>query len=126
MWSRHPNLQELTITVDKRTLDEFPRVLRASTLPALRSLKLKCENYLASGKLTCPVLEGRFEQLNEIKIEGVSMKRNALDAVLRQVPNLTHLDLERNDIGAKGCGHLAEALREHACPSLTHLHLQWI
>ena len=155
-WPRLPSLQHLSITVDKMSLAEFPRVLRASALPALRSLNLKCEDDYGDRAWAYPVLEGRFEQLNDIQIDGFGMERNALDAVLRQLPNLTtlkliannigtegcghlaealrehacpnltHLDLGSNGIVAEGCGHLAEALREHACPSLTHLHLQWI
>ena len=39
-WPSLPCLQDLSVTVDNDTLAEFPRVLRASALPALRSLKL--------------------------------------------------------------------------------------
>ena len=39
-WPRLRCLQDLSIRVDQRILAEFPRVLRASALPALRSLKL--------------------------------------------------------------------------------------
>ena len=122
-WPRLRCLQHLSISVDKRNLAEFPRVLRASALPALRSLKLDCEKNYGDRKWACPLLEGRFEQLNHIHIEQFRMERKALDAVLHQVPNLAHLDLGSNYIGNEGCGQLAEALRERACPNLTHLHL---
>ena len=102
-WPRLPRLQHLTITATSAViLEEVPRMLRASALPALRSLKLESSNPFRIGLSACPVLEGRFEQLNDIRIKGFRMERNALDAVLRQLPNLTHLDLIGNEIGAEG------------------------
>ena len=88
-WPGLPRLQHLTIWVDERSIRDIPRVLRASALPALRSLKLEREKTCQNGGWWCPVLEGRFEQLNYIKIYGFRMESKALDAVLRQLPNLT-------------------------------------
>ena len=70
------------------------------------------------------MLEGRFEQLNDIEIHGFRMDRNALDAVLRHPPNLMHLRLESNKIGNEGCGELALGLKE-GCPHLQTLNLKY-
>ena len=87
--------------------------LRALLCSALRSLDFKCEiDDYGFRKFACPIAEGRFEQLNHIEIDGFGMERKALDAVLRQVPNLTDLDLTYIEIGKEGCGHLALGLEE--------------
>ena len=57
------------------------------------------------------MLEGRFEPLDAIQINGVRMERNALDAVVRQLPDLTHLHLDRNEIGSEGCGQVVTVSR---------------
>ena len=57
------------------------------------------------------MLEGRFEPLDAIQINGVRIERNALDAVVRQLPDLTHLHLDRNEIGSEGCGQVVTVSR---------------
>ena len=124
-WPALPSLHRLTITVSAITLDQFPRVLCASALPALQSLKLICESSCDDKRRECPALEGRFEQLSDIEIKGFEMVTGALDALLRQLPSLCSLRLRNNEIGAEGCARLAQALEQHACPHLTRLDLAW-
>ena len=122
-WLTLPSLQHLSITVNKETLVQFPRVLCASALPALQRLSLLCVSRMGASEWACPVLEGRFEQLNEITIEGFAMKMNALDALLLQLPSLTTLRLWKNKIGAEGCLRLAQSLQQHGSPRLSVLDL---
>ena len=122
-WPALPRLTHLTIEADKRTLAQFPRVLRASALPALQQLTLRCLYYCPSAQWACPALAGRFEQLSHITIDGFTTDDAAIGALLRQ-PALVHLDLGHTKIASDGCTALAHALQERACPSLTHLDLR--
>ena len=149
-WPTLPNLEDLTIKVSRHTLEEFPRVLRSSALPALQRLTLCCDPN--NGKWPCPLLEGCFEQLSDVTIDKLTMEMDVIDTVLRPslttlrllrirhrekewahltqalqehaCPDLTHLDLEKCGIGAEGCERLAQALRQRGCPKLTHLCLE--
>lgn len=107
-WLRLPNLRELNITTRTIDLEDIPCVLRASALPALRKLTLNFPD--SDGSWPCPVLEGRFDQLEHIDIREFALEADAVGAVLQQ-PSLRTLHLVKNRLCNEGCVALARALK---------------
>ena len=142
-WPVFPSLEHLTITVERSTLRRFPRVLRASALPALQCLTLRCESARGGNGdkvdddndndddddddgtdlWACPVLEGRFKKLRDITIVGLAMNTEAIDALLLQQSSLATLHLISINIGKDESAYTLRALEQHASRALTHVHL---
>ena len=120
-WPKFYRLEDLTIKVDE-TLKRFPSQLKASVLPALRSLTLSYKDNTGSNRRASPVLKGKFEKLETIAISGFAMEGGAIENLLLQ-PQLTVLKFQGNGIGAGGCKHLAQGLKEYKDQKLTRLFL---
>lgn len=122
-WPALPLLQQLTIQVDSESLESFPKVLRGSGLPLLQRLTLGYARGKRSGdRPDCPVLEGCFEQLRHVSVQGLRLRAGAIQSIL--LCPISTLKLRLLGYGYDECSELLEGLQYYGCPTLTHLDLE--